>query len=199
MAKTGPKRRMGVNRLKNGHIKRADYQKQEPADIVALEARMRQLWGVERYLELKGNPAAMEAARKTLNEQDLGSALGRLRKAGPGEGISKTQYEAAGYFGWLYREFWTRKHGSPPPNPRALDYGAAPSGISTHPEDSDEYIADIERKFRACHGAILSVGSRMCNVFEAMKRLLVEDIMPTEDEIGDIRLALNAIDRARGG
>lgn len=198
MAKTGPKRRMNVSRHKNGHIKRADYQKEEAPDLVAQEARVRHLLGVEKWMALRGNPAAMAAACKLVGDQDLGSALGKLRKAGPVEGLSRVQYEAAGYFGWLYKEFWTRKHGSPPPNPRALDYGAAPSGISTHPEDSDEYIADIERKFRACHGAILSVGSRMCNVFETLKRLLVEDIVPTEDEIGDIRLALNAIDRARG-
>src|SRR5690606_39807138 len=61
--------------------------------------------------------------------------------------LTPHQYAAGSYFGWLYRAN-AKVRGWPSPNVQAIDYGARASGFSIHPEDSDEYVADIKKRWQ---------------------------------------------------
>lgn len=202
MAKRGPKRRAGVERYPSGQIKHSHRrgESEEEATATALEARVRRLWGVEAWLRLRetgGLPAAKQAASNPL----LGSALGVLFHVGKKHediGISAKQYSAGAYFGWLYRAN-AKVRGWPSPNVRAIDYGAVTGGLSVHPEDSDEYIIDIRRKWSDMYRSIIDADRQAGAVFEILKRVLLENLGPDNiEEIGHLRIGLNAIEKARG-
>lgn len=206
MAKTGPKRKTGVGRYPGGQIRHSDRVPEDPADIVALEASVRHIWGVEKWLECRANPAAMAAAREAVRDQALRTPLGKLRRAGREDGISGKQHSAGIYFGWLLNERNTLR-GPPSPNPRSPDYGAVPTpsteavqpvSFSEYEKGTEEWEKDVLKRFEVMYGAIIEADRRGGKIFEILKRTLVEDIMPTEDELGDLRIGLNAIDRARG-
>ena len=199
MAKTGPKRKLGVDRYKHdGSIVRSQRKSEDgPANATALEARMRQILGVDAWKAARSTKEALQAACNDMDDPLLGSALGRLLLMGrrdTGEGITKTQYGAGGYFGWLYRAN-AKVRGWPSPNAKALDYGAAAPGFSTHDEDSDEYVTDVKRKWSDLYGTVMEADGRQGKVFEALKRVLLEDL---DADVGELRMGLNAINRARG-
>lgn len=206
MAKTGPKRKTGVGRYPGGQIKHSDRVPEEPADIVALEARVRQLLSVEKWLECRANPAAMAAARDAVRDRDLGSPLGKLRMLGRDDGISRKQHSAGVYFAWLVNER-NMLRGPPSPNVQAVNYGCAPTptlepvepvSFSEHEKGTEEWEKDVLRRYERMYGAIIQADRHGGKIFEILRSTLIVEAMPKEDELGDLRMGLNAIDRARG-
>lgn len=196
-SRRGRPRKQGVPRYANGAIARghrSDTEKPEAVTATAEEARIRQLLGVDVFLAAKRDERAMTAARKRIRDPLLGYALGRLRYA---KEIDPRQYDAGMYFAWLWRAH-AKVRGLPSPNVKALDYGAA-QGLSIHPEDSDEWVADVRRKWADAYRFIFEAQKDFGPVFEILRRTLVEDIGPRNlVEMGNLRIGLNAINRARG-
>lgn len=159
---------------------------------------MRRELGVDAWLAARGSSRAMREARKRMDEPLRGYALGRLLIKGRKDialGVTKDQHDAGEYFIWLYQARG-RLSGWPSPNIRAIDYGAIKGGLSHHPEDSPEWIADIKRRWEDVNRAIFDL--KMGSVYEVMKRVLIEDQdIPLED-VGVLRMGLNAVNRARG-
>lgn len=165
----------------------------------AEEARIRQLLGVHVWLETRRNEKTLRAARKRVSDPLLGSALGRILYSNE---IDQKQHAAGGYFVWLWRAN-ARVRGWPSPNVRAIDYGSNVGGFSVHAEGSDEWVTDVKRKwgdaYRAIYDANGDHGRSTGDIFEILKRTLVEDIGPRNMiELGNLRIGLNAINHARG-
>jgi hypothetical protein len=198
----GQKPRAGVRRYPGGQVHHADrvpLESEEDVKATVLEARLRRELGVEAWMAARGTPKGLREARRPMDEPLMGSALGRLLLVGrknAGDGISQAQHEAGDYFVRLYRARG-KLSGWPSPNVRAIDYGATVGGLSVHPEDSPEWIADIKRRWETMNRAVFDVGAG--EVYEILKRVLIEDRgAETMDELGALRLGLNAINRARG-
>lgn len=192
-SKRGRPRTQGVARYPSGQIK------PEAITATAEEARIRQLWGVDVWQEARRNESALREARKKVSNPLLGHALGRLFYS---DQIDRKQYDAGTYFGWLWKAH-ARLTGAPPPNVRAIDYGAVSSGFSVYPEDTDEWVADIKRRWMDAHRFIYEAngdhGRSTGPIMEILKRTLVEDIGPLDKhELGNLRIGLNAINQARG-
>jgi len=193
-----------VRRYPGGQIVHADRrpaETEEEAKATALEARIRRELGVDAWLAARGSPAALETARKRMDDALLGSALGRLLLVGRQDaaaGITARQHGAGHYFLWLYGAN-ARIRGWPSPNPRTLPPDQI-AGFSTHPEDSPQWLADIRGRWTELYGAIVEADRGEGRVFEILKRVLIEDRgCETRAEIGALRTGLNAIDRVRGG
>jgi hypothetical protein len=194
----GRPRKQGVPRDAKGRIAyghRSVTENPEKVKQTAEEARIRQLLGVDVWQAAKRDERALAEARKRVSNPHLGYALGRFLYANE---IDQKQHDAGMYFAWLWRAN-AKVRGWPSPNVRAIDYGATLAGLSTHPEGSDEWVRDIRRKWEDAYRFILDAQKDFGPVFEILKRTLVEDIGPRNmDELGNLRIGLNAIDRARG-
>lgn len=202
--KGGRAPRAGVERYPSGQIKHSQRQpreSEEEATATALDARVRQVLGVEHWIKARGAQQALTAARKKVDNPLLGYALGRLLVVGrkdPADGINQAQHDAGEHFIRLYRAR-AKIGGWPSPNVRSIGADMVAGGLSTHPEDSDEWVADIRRRWEQMYGLIMEADGQKGEVFEALKRLLIEDLGPQSvREIGAIRVGLNAINRARG-
>lgn len=211
MAKTGPKRKTGVGRYPGGQIRHSDRGDETPEQVTAtaLDARMRQILGVDTWLKHKDAGKALKAARNDMANPLLGSALGRLLLAGRDDlanGISQRQYDAGVYFGWLYRNN-ARVRGWPSPNARGAPVEMTSAGVynsaDLDPElaQTDEEkktlnkrIADLKSSWSDMYGALMEADGRRGAVFEAIKRALLEDL---DGDVGELKLGLNAIDRIR--
>lgn len=195
------KRRTNVNRYPSGEIVKSEQIHDDPPNLTVLTARVRRLWGVEAYEVLKTDKNALEARLKAVDDRLLGTSLGRLAHLGktkPENGISPRQFGAGSYFGWLYRVN-AKLRGWPSPNPRALDYGASSAGFSVNPEDSPEWIDEVKSRWGDMYREIIDADGRRGRVFEILKRVLLEDLdLGSVAELGDLRLGLNAICRAKG-
>jgi hypothetical protein len=194
----GRPRKVGVPRNEKGAIAyghRSITERPEAMTATAEEARIRQLLGVEVWLKAQRNEKSLEAARKRVRNPLLGYALGRFLY---GQEIDQKQHDAGLYFAWLWRAN-AKVRGLPSPNAKALDYGAIQMGLSTHPEASDEYVSDIRRKWETTYRFIMEAQGDFGPVFEILKRTLVEDIGPRNaEELGNLRIGLNAINNSRG-
>jgi hypothetical protein len=124
--------------------------------------------------------------------------LGRLLLVGrrdAGAGITQTQYDAGDYFIRLY-EKRARIGNWPKPNVSAIDYGAV-RGLSIHPENSPEWERDIKQQFERVCQFIYDLNNG--DVYELMKRVLIEGFPPESmEDLGALRVGLNAVNRARG-
>lgn len=194
----GRPRKVGVPRNERGAIAyghRSQTESPEAVKATAEEARIRHLLGVETWLSERRNEKALAAARKRVSNPLLGYALGRFLYA---KEIDQGQHDAGLYFAWLYQAN-AKVRGWPSPNIRAIDYSAALSGFSTHPEASDEWVRDVRRKWEDAYRFILDAQKDFGPVFEILKRTLIEDIGPRNmEELGNLRIGLNAINQARG-
>lgn len=194
----GRPRKAGVPRNAKGAIAyghRSDTERPEAVRATAEEARIRQLLGVETWLSERRDEKALLAARRRVSNPLLGYALGRFLYA---KEIDKDQHDAGAYFLWLYRSN-AKVRGWPSPNVRAIDYGAISGGFSTLEEGSDEWVADVKKKWERAYRLILEAQKDFGPVFEILKRTLIEDIGPRNmEELGNLRIGLNAINRARG-
>lgn len=198
MRKGGRPRKQGVPRTANGRIA-SGFDRAQPDDIksVALEARARQVLGVDEFLKAQRQKRGAEAAllKKRMDDPLLGYALGRLRYSGE---IDGKQHDAGSYFIWLWKAN-ARVRGWPSPNVRSIGADMAASGLSTHPEESDEWIADIKRKWSDTYRFIMGAQRDFGPIFEILKRTIVEDIGPQNaEELGNLKIGLNAINSARG-
>lgn len=192
--KQGVPRDPRTGRIASGH----DRQPPEAITATAEEARIRQLLGVDVYLAAR-RKGKLGEARKRVSNPLLGYALGRFLYAGE---IDQKQHDAGAYFLWLYKAN-AKVRGWPSPNVRAIDYGAIPGGYSTHPEDSDEWARDVKRRWEEAYAAIYDAngdrGKSIGPIMEILKRVLVEDIGPSNAyELGNLRVGLNAVNQARG-
>lgn len=141
----------------------------------------------------------MTAARKRISNPLQHYPLGRFLYA---QEIDQKQYDAGMYFAWLWKTM-AKIRGQPSPNIRALDYGAGAPGLSVHPEGSAEWNTDIRRKWqnalRGIYDANADHGRTTGPIYELLKRTLLEDIGPRNaQELGSLRIGLNAINHARG-
>jgi hypothetical protein len=199
--KKGRPPRAGVRRYTDGSILRADRRPAEDAEDIkatVLEARLRQEG--DEWLSLRGSPKAMREARRRMDDPLRGYALGRLLIKGrkdPASGVTKIQHDAGEYFIRLYRAR-AKISGWPSPNLRAIDYGAVSGGLSTHPEESPGWVADVKRRWEALNQRIYDMNSG--DVYAVLKRVLIED-RDCEDlqQVGALRMGLNAIDRMMQG
>lgn len=204
LRKGGRAPKAGVRRYPSGQIVHADRrprESEEEATATVLDARVRQVLGVDHWLAARGARNALQDARKKVDDPLLGYALGRLllvgRKDAAG-GINQAQHDAGTYFIWLYKAN-AKVRCWPSPNTRSIGADMVGGGFSTHPEDSDEWVADIKRKWSDMYGLIIEADGRRGEVFEILKRVLIEDLGPqSQKEIGALRVGLNAINRARG-
>lgn len=198
MATRGRPRKQGVRRNAGGRIAYGDRSRTEDPEAVtatAEEARIRQLLGVEVWQASRRNERDLIEIRSKIRNPLLGYALGRFLY---GREIDQKQHDAGLYFAWLWRAN-AKIRGWPFPNVRAIDYGASSGGISTHPESSPEFIMDIRRKWEDAYRFIMDAQTDFGPIFEILKRTLVEDIGPRdEEELGNLRIGLNAINQARG-
>jgi hypothetical protein len=191
--KQGVPRDPRTGRIASGH----DRQSPEAIKAVAEEARIRQLLGVDVYIAEKRR-GRLEEARKRVSNPLLGSALGRFLH---GEEIDRDQYEAGLWFAEIYRDMAIVR-GWPIPNLKALDYGALP-GRSTASDKSPEWVARRRKQWEGAMAAIYHAngdqGRSTGPIFEILKRVIVEDIGPSNAyELGNLRVGLNAINQARG-
>lgn len=200
--KGGRAPRAGVERYPSGQIKHSHRQPRESEEDVkatGLDARLRK--DVKAWLALRNKPEALKTARKSVDNPLLGYALGRLLVVGrkdPADGINQAQHDAGEHFIRLYRAR-AKIGGWPSPNVRSIGADMVAGGLSTHPEDSDEWVADIRRRWEQMYSLIMEADGQRGEVFEALKRLLIEDLGPQSvREIGAIRVGLNAVNRARG-
>lgn len=191
-----------MERYPSGQIKHSQRQPRESEEDVkatGLDARLRK--DVKAWLALRNKPEALKTARKSVDNPLLGYALGRLLVVGrkdPADGINQAQHDAGEHFIRLYRAR-AKIGGWPSPNVRSIGADMVAGGLSTHPEDSDEWVADIRRRWEQMYSLIMEADGQRGEVFEALKRLLIEDLGPQSvREIGAIRVGLNAINRARG-
>lgn len=137
----------------------------------------------------------MKAARKRVSDPLLGYALGRFLYA---REIDQKQHDAGLYFVWLWKSN-ARVRGWPSPNVRAIDYGSNIGGFSVHAEGSDDWVMDIRRKWQDAYRGIMDAQKDFGPIFEILKRTIVEDIGPKDmQELGNLRIGLNAINHARG-
>lgn len=203
--RAGRPRKVGVPRNpKTGNIASAfERETPEQAKAIALEARLRQQWGVETVLKLqrqqRGAEAALSEARRKMDNPLLGYALGRLCYSGE---IDRKQHDAGSYFVWLWKTH-ARLTGAPSPNVRSIGADMTGGGISCHPEDSDDWANDMKRLWRDTYRYIFDAngdhGRTSGPIFEILKRVLVEDLGPENAaELGALKVGLNAINRARG-
>lgn len=129
-----------------------------------------------------------------------GYALGRLLIKGrksAAAGITKAQHDAGEHFVRLYRARG-RIGGWPSPNLKAIDYGAVTGGLSTHPEDSPGWVADVKRRWETMLQSIYDLN--MPDVYEVLRRVLIEDRdCENLQQVGSLRMGLNAIDRITQG
>ncbi|MEZ0171040.1 hypothetical protein [Microvirga sp. TS319] len=196
--KAGRPRKQGVPRNVKGAIAYGHRSATEDSDAVrrtAEEARIRQLWGVDVWLKERRSEKTLAEARKRAGDPLLGYALGRFLYA---REIDQKQHDAGMYFAWLWKAN-AKIRGWPSPNVKALDYDASFPGLSTYPESSDAYVAEIRRKWGDTYRYILQAQQDFGPVFEILKRTLLEDVGPRNaSELGNLRIGLNAINQARG-
>ncbi|MEV5407106.1 hypothetical protein AB0L20_31815, partial [Streptomyces albidoflavus] len=126
-------------------------------------------------------------------------------------GISKSQYAAGTYFGGLYRAAGKVK-GWRVPNIRSIGGETVSSGFysddeldldrATSPEHArqiQDRIDEVKRNWADMYRAIMDADRNGGDVFEALKRTLLEDLDPrSQAEIGSLRTGLNAINHMRG-
>ena len=122
-----------------------------------------------------------------------GYALGRLRVAGmgdKGDGISQRQHDA----GWTWAELHLRHshlQGFQIPNLPSPTMQVVSRGLSCAPDPDDEVISRVRRRWADAAEAVTShVGPRG---LELLKQVCVCDRDPGPQEIGVLRMALNAL------
>lgn len=199
----GRRPKAGVRRYPGGqilHADRAPLESEEDVKATVLEARMRRELGIDAWLAARGSPRAMREARQRMDDQFRGYELGKLYLRGKRDaaaGVTKDQHDAGGYFLFLYG-IECRRNGTPSPNTAAISYGEA-RGLSTAPADSEAWIADMRARWLKVYAAIFETQRDCGPIYEALKRVLVEDLPPRNlEEVGALRMGLNAVNRARG-
>lgn len=188
------KRKFGVPRDSKGRIAYGhDREKPEDAKAVALDARIRNMLGVDAWLKLRDDGKALKEQRRKVDKDLLGYALGRLYYT---EQITEAQHDAGRYFIGVYLAN-ARIRGWPSPNIRSPGAEMVAKGMSCHAEDTDEWVFEMRRKFQDITRAIYDM--RQEDVFEGLKRALIEDLDPINpDALGALKAGLNEIARIRG-
>jgi hypothetical protein len=179
-------------------MKVADRERPEQIKATAEEARIRHLLGVDSWKEARRDEADLRKARKRVSDPLLGCALGRVFYT---KQISRDQHEAGAYFALVWTN-WARVTGTPSPNLKAIDYSAVSGGLSTHPEESEGWRRDVLRRWQEVQSALFNangdMGRTSGDIYAILKRTLLEDIGPLNaDELGNLRVGLNAINKAR--
>jgi len=129
-----------------------------------------------------------------------GYALGRLllvEGQSEGEGITPRQHDAGLKFVSLYTRN-ARLRGWPNPNLKSPGNLMVAAGLDVAPEPDDDTIASLRREWQEAYRAILDAEKDFGPLFEAVKRVCIEDRDPDVGgmrftQIGALRIALNAL------
>jgi hypothetical protein len=165
----------------------------DEARSTVLEARLRQFWGVDRWLRDRHNKSAVEEAKRQMSNPLFGYALGRLLYS---REVDQKQHDAGEWFIAIYRAN-ARFRGWPDPNPKSIGGEMVSRGISCHPDDSPEWQRDMRRRFEDAYREIMDAAKDHGEkVYEDLRRVLIEDLPPSDP--GLVRVGLNAVNKARG-
>lgn len=172
-AKAGRPRKSGT-REPNGRISRTGI-RHEPADRVAIQARMRQ----------------MGITADQAKDQKAGSFIGYLSIMGPSDGLSDQQYEAATEFRELYQRYQRAIK-----SPGAIYDPNAMGGEGLDPDAYDEWVQRIAARYEDARKAIHDVQfeHRHENLWAAVDYILIRDER-VHHLIGAARIACNALAR----
>lgn len=172
-AKRGRPRLEVEVREPNGRASRSGI-RHEPADIIALEARRKHFGLTE------------EQAR----DQKGGTAIGRLALRGIDcDGISPKQRLAAEKFWQAHNDYLKAMQ-----SPRAYYDAVGGSGAAS----DDEYASWCENVIERFHGLARAISEAQRAAWPedlsgALQRCVIEDREPRMQELGTLRLALNAL------
>lgn len=179
---------------------------------------MRQVLGVDEWLARRDQKEAMKAAKSKVDNPLLApdNPLGRLLYVGrtdKASGISRLQYSAGAYFGWLYRSMRKIRWGHVP-EPKAVTLEMAGGNGRYYTEDEldldhastpeqeqaiRDRIKEVEQLWSEMYRAIMDADDRKGKVFAILRKVLIDCSYPrSQEEIGDLRTGLNAINKARG-
>ncbi len=173
-AKRGRPKMEGAAREPNGRVSRSGID-HGPADVVALDARRRQLG----------------LSRDQAKDQKAGTFIGILNLMGARDGLSDDQYEAAtNYLG--LREAYLRAINAPG---RVLDgEGSAPSAEVS--EAYEEWVSGTKEVYADCRKAIQAAQNetRTENLWAALDLIIIQD-QHLHHMIGATRILCNALAR----
>lgn len=158
----------------NGRVSRSGID-HGPADIVALDARRRQLG----------------LTKDQAKDQKAGSFIGYLNLIGADGGLSDKQYEAATNYLSL-REAYLRAINAPG---RVLD-GEAGIPTTDVSEAYEDWVADTKETYAACRKSIQTAQNehRGSNLWAALDICIHQD-QHMHHMTGDVRLLTNALGR----
>lgn len=208
------------------HADRKPAETEEQTMATALEARMRRKLGVAAWYAARGTPKVLKEARNEMKDPLLSeeNPLGQLLLKGrsdPAMGITQAQYEAGQHFRRLHRlnalvTNPQREH------PVAIGANLVGSGGTVNPADEVSYYEDneldldravdleherqirdrinkVKSKWRTLYGFIIEADAQRGEVFSILRKVLIECRPPeSQDEIGALRMGLNAVNRVRG-
>lgn len=134
----------------------------------------------------------------------LGYPLGRLLLEGR---VSETQHRAGNEWALLVRSY-AGAMGIPLGSPRSgSDHPeiASGMGLGSGPlpgtEEHEKRIQRVRKRYNACFERLCSLGQslgRGTQILVTMRRVCVEERHPTDPELGDLRVGLNAVAKELG-